>query len=281
LVNKSNSVATLSSGLNPSVGGQAITFTATVDALAPGSGIPTGTVTFQDATASLGTSSLDANGQATLTVTNFTSGAHSITATYTGDADFAGTTTSAATSQVVMAPDFSLSVSSGQPVNAGALAVYTITVSPLPAPFLYAVTNFTCTGLPTGAACDFNPMVVTPNNNSVTTTLTIRTTSRAVALAIPSSKSPRPLFAVWLSTGMLGLCGIVAMSNKRQRRSAKMWIALALLGSAVAVGCTSSSQGNSNSSNPNGTPAGTYNVTLQASGNGNTTHTTAVVLKVN
>jgi hypothetical protein len=281
LVNKSNTVDTLSSGLNPSVGGQAVTFTATVDAVAPGNGIPTGTVTFHDATASLGTGSLDANGQASLTVTNFSSGAHSITATYGGDADFAGSATSAATSQVVMAPDFSLSVSSAQPVNAGAPAVYMITVSPLPAPFLYPVTNFTCTGLPTGASCDFNPMAVTPNNNSVTTTLTIRTTSRTLSLAIPSSDSPRPLFAVCLSTGMLGLFGIVAMNNKRQRHPVKIWIALALLGSAVAVGCTSSSQGNSNSSNPNGTPAGTYNVTLQASGNGNTTHTTAVVLKVN
>ncbi len=283
LVNKSNSSSTLSSGLNPSVSGQPVTLTATVAAVAPGHGTPTGTVTFDDAAVSLGTGSLSATGQASLTVTSFAPGAHSITATYSGDTNFAGSATSTATSQVVMAPDFSLSASSAQTVNAGSPAIYTITVSPLPSPFIYAVTNLSCAGgLPSGATCSFNPTSVTPNNNSVTTTLTISTISRTLALTSPSIDSHQALFAVWLSTGMLGLFGMVAMRNKRQRGGMMPLMALLLVVSALGMGCASGSQGNSSPPpNPNGTPAGTYNVTVQATGNGSTTHNTTVVLKIN
>src|SRR5207237_276390 len=45
-VNPDGSQASVSSSVNPSVYGQAVTFTATVSAAAPGVGIPTGTVSF-------------------------------------------------------------------------------------------------------------------------------------------------------------------------------------------------------------------------------------------
>src|SRR5262249_22145799 len=47
-VNRAATAAALASSLNPAVTGQALTFTATVTAVAPGAGAPTGTVTFQD-----------------------------------------------------------------------------------------------------------------------------------------------------------------------------------------------------------------------------------------
>ena len=43
---------------NPSVVGQSVTFTATVTAAAPGSGIPAGTVTFKDGASTIGTGTL-------------------------------------------------------------------------------------------------------------------------------------------------------------------------------------------------------------------------------
>jgi hypothetical protein len=78
---------------------------------------------------------------------------------------------------------------------------------------------------------------------------------------------------------MLGLFGVVALHDKRKHRAIRLWLALAILVSAMGLGCAAGSQGNS--SNPNGTPAGTYNVSVQAIGNGNTTHSTTVVLTVN
>jgi len=76
----------LSSSLNPSTLGQAVTFTATV--ASPVGGTPTGTVTFRDGTVSLGSAPLDAAGQATVTISALTLGAHSITANYGGDSHF-------------------------------------------------------------------------------------------------------------------------------------------------------------------------------------------------
>jgi hypothetical protein len=55
-----DSTTTLASNLNPSVFGQAVTFTAAVSTVAPGAGTPTGTVTFRDGATTLGTGSLSA-----------------------------------------------------------------------------------------------------------------------------------------------------------------------------------------------------------------------------
>lgn len=75
---------TLTSSKNPSVYGQAVTFTATVTAGAT-AGIPVGTVTFMDGAATLAANvPLNAAGVAIYTTTTpLTVGAHTITATYT------------------------------------------------------------------------------------------------------------------------------------------------------------------------------------------------------
>jgi LPXTG-site transpeptidase (sortase) family protein len=78
----------LSSSANPSVSGQGVTFTATVSANPPGSGTPTGTVTFQDGGVNIAgcvNQPLIA-GIATCAVTYAGAGSHSITAIYSGDA---------------------------------------------------------------------------------------------------------------------------------------------------------------------------------------------------
>jgi len=79
----------LTASLNPSLVGQAVTFTATVSGSSP-----TGTVTFKDGATTLGTGTLS-SGQATLTTSALTSGTHAITAVYGGDASNASSTSSA------------------------------------------------------------------------------------------------------------------------------------------------------------------------------------------
>jgi hypothetical protein len=78
----------LVSSVNPSIAGQSITLTATVQS-SSGSGTPTGTVTFQDSNSSLATVSL-ISGQATLNLSTLSIGSHSISAVYSGDGNFAG-----------------------------------------------------------------------------------------------------------------------------------------------------------------------------------------------
>jgi hypothetical protein len=93
-VNKASTTTTVNSSRNPSVYSQlAPTFTETVVAVAPGSGTPTGTVTFKDGTRTLGTGTLS-GGSATFTPskTALSVGIHSITAVYAGDTNFLGST---------------------------------------------------------------------------------------------------------------------------------------------------------------------------------------------
>jgi len=75
--------------------GQAITFGATVAALYPGSGTPTGTVDFKDITTGndLGSVGLIGN-TASLTISSLAPGSHRIVATYSGDGDFQASTSS-------------------------------------------------------------------------------------------------------------------------------------------------------------------------------------------
>jgi hypothetical protein len=92
---------------NPATYGQAVTLTATVAAAQPAPSAPTGTVTFSDDGAVLGTAPVQATAggqQATLTVPSFEPGSHPITATYSGDGAFAGSTSPAYTLDVARAP---------------------------------------------------------------------------------------------------------------------------------------------------------------------------------
>jgi hypothetical protein len=71
--------------------GQAKTLTATVAAVPPGAGTPTGTVSFFDGATLLGTGTL-AGGIATLTTSTLAVGSHSLTAVYNGSSNFTGST---------------------------------------------------------------------------------------------------------------------------------------------------------------------------------------------
>ncbi len=76
--------ATLTSSLNPSFYGQAVTFTATVPP--SGTTAPTGTVSFLDGATVIGTGTLSGNpGVATFTTTALNMGTHVITGSYPGD----------------------------------------------------------------------------------------------------------------------------------------------------------------------------------------------------
>jgi hypothetical protein len=93
------SATALTSSANPSVYGQTITLTATVTA-ASGSGTPTGNVLFMDGNNALGSASLNSSGVATLNVSLATGGSSPLTAYYSGDSNFAGSS-SATLSQTV------------------------------------------------------------------------------------------------------------------------------------------------------------------------------------
>jgi len=85
VVLEATSTATLSSSPNPSVQGQAVTFTAKVSSPTV---IPTGPVTFTAGKTVLGTAQLS-GGKATLTISSLAVGSTTVTATYYGDSNIA------------------------------------------------------------------------------------------------------------------------------------------------------------------------------------------------
>lgn len=81
MVNQVRTSVTVISSVSPSVFGQSITLTATVAPVSPGTGTPTGTVTFSENGATLRTVNL-ANGVAAYTTAALSFGSHTITATF-------------------------------------------------------------------------------------------------------------------------------------------------------------------------------------------------------
>lgn len=117
-VNQSASSTTVTSNSNPSVFGNPVTLTATVSAVPPGSGTPSGTVHFKDGTSDLGTATLDVNGQATLTTSNLSAGAHSITTEYGGDGSFTSSESPVLAQNVIVATDIAVKLAHHPRVSA-------------------------------------------------------------------------------------------------------------------------------------------------------------------
>ena len=125
-VNAASTSASLTSSLNLSVFGQAVTFSATVTG---GTGTPTGNVSFKDGVTTIGTVVLNSSGVASLATSTLAAGSHSITAQYAGDANFNGTT-SAALSQTVNAANTSTSLTSSlSPTVFGQAVTFAATVT--------------------------------------------------------------------------------------------------------------------------------------------------------
>ena|GEM_PF-7044949 len=92
-----NSTTTKGNSATTAVFGQSVTFTANVTSP---DGTPTGQVNFLDGLNLIGTGDLN-NGTATYSTSSLTTGTHNITETYSGDSDFAPSTTTAAISETI------------------------------------------------------------------------------------------------------------------------------------------------------------------------------------
>ena len=97
LINGTNFV--LTSSANPSVYGSSVTFTATLSAVGGGA-TPAGTIQFMDGATNLGSAVALSSGVATYATATLAAATHSITAVYSGDSNYAGSTSSVL-SQVV------------------------------------------------------------------------------------------------------------------------------------------------------------------------------------
>src|SRR5262249_32307697 len=128
VVNPDGTSVTLTTSVNPSVLSKSITLQATVTVSAPGAGTPTGTVTFKDGTAILGTGSLNSAGVATFATDTLAAGAHALTAVYGGDTNGLTSTSNSLTQNIQQATSTTLT-SSGNPSVLGQSVMFTVTVA--------------------------------------------------------------------------------------------------------------------------------------------------------
>ncbi len=133
VVSMGSTTTGVAASVNPSVSGQTVTYTATVSAVAPAAGTRTGTVAFQDGgvvIASCGAKAVAVAGTATCAVAYAGPGTHTITAIYSGDANFAASTASALAQTVDLGATSVALSSSANPSSTGANVTLTANVTP-------------------------------------------------------------------------------------------------------------------------------------------------------
>lgn len=260
-----------------------IVMTATVSP-SSGNGTPTGTVTFFNGATQIGTGTL-IGGLATFDYnpSNLSAGAYSILASYGGDNSFVGSTSSTQTLTVNPVPDFTISLNPGTvTINSpGQSGTTMVTITPSGG-FNQTITfsGASCSGLPTGASCLFSPPTVTPNGNSVSTTMTIATTQASSAISHWPLRKKQSLFFALI------LPGLLVLGPKRRRkpwsgRGGTMTSMVLLLGLSITglTACAGGSSGGGGGGG-GGTPIGTYTVTATAAASG-LSHSTTITLVVN
>jgi hypothetical protein len=177
VVNQASTTTTLTSSLNPSAPGQSVMLTATLSPSAAA-----GTVTFFAGATSLGTGTLSA-GVATLSTSALATGSHSLTATYNGSTNYAGSTSATLT----------------QVVNAAAPAITSLAPN---SGVVGSSVTITGTNLTGATAVDFNGTVATAftvnSATSITTAVPTGASTGSVTVTTPGGTSNGLIFTVTL-----------------------------------------------------------------------------------
>jgi uncharacterized repeat protein (TIGR01451 family) len=249
---------TVTDNLNSSVTGIPLTFSSASTSSGTCGGVST------SSTVSCTLAQLQSGSTATVTIVVIpTPNSNGSQATFNGGTVQAigpGNIVLAQTSVPATMSDYSMSVSpNNQTVPAaGNTATYQVQLTPHP---LYA-SNITlsCTGQPTGTACNFSPQtsITLQGASGATATLSLTTTARPIVTPA-ALLFPRAFFAMGLMIPGLLLVGIGG--GRRRRRIAGMLMLCSMFALLLLLPACS----HSNTQAPvSGTPAGIYTVTVSA-----------------
>lgn len=166
-VNQASTTTTITSVLpNPALPGNPVAVNVSVTGSTNVSA-PTGTVTVKASTGETCTAAVTAGG---CTLTFATTGLRTVTASYSGDANFMASSTSS--SVQVSVGDFSISATPASvTISSGHQAVYTITLTPIGG--LTGNVNLSCSGGPPNTSCSVSPAVDNLQGNPITSTVTL------------------------------------------------------------------------------------------------------------
>jgi hypothetical protein len=224
------------------------------------------------AAANIDNGSSDPDGDA-ITLTQTPAGPYAVgtTSVMLTVVDTKGATAQASANITVVDPGFTLAPTlPSVTITAGQSATEHITFSPNPG--TTAAMSLACSGLPAHSACSFSPATVPAGAVQTDVVLTVSTAAHTAALV-----QPRVFYALWLPIGGLGLMGmaVIALPGKRRRACGMVLVLLVVGMLTFMVAC-----GGSSHPVDNGTPKGTYTVTVTGT-SGNVTHTTTFSLTVN
>ena len=229
LLNTAGSRVTLSSSLNPANTSDMVTFTATVGAVF-GANVPTGSVTFKDGSTILNTVAIS-GGQASFSTASLSSGTHVISAVYSGDSSFMGS--SGFFTQLVnqaSSPSAYYVLTANPPsatIHPGESASFNLTVTPMNG--FSGVVNFDCGTLPSGLSCQFSPASVSiTGGQPAAAQLVVTASATALAYSMPAQHPGQqlPLWATFTGV-MFGMASLEGLSQKKRRAM--------MIGAAVVV----------------------------------------------
>ena len=234
-----------------------------------GLGTPTGTVTFAPTVGgipnSLGSASLNVEGNTSIQTIFFDDGPHTISAAYDGDPSFSASTSTQNPNPSLQSVSFNIKpgfiTALGAPSQ---VAISTpglsgnIPLNVLASTRFTSAITFTCTGLPTESSCTFSPSSITGSGQTVITVNTI-------APHLTQRFDHRPYYlAGWLTSGGFALAGVLFIGWPK-RRSQSIGMFLVLLALTVVIPACGGGGAPHHQQDP-GTLPGTYNVVVTASG---------------
>jgi hypothetical protein len=172
-------------------------------------------------------------GSASITTSSLAAGAQSITAVYSGDANYSPATSSAITETV---QDFTLAFAGGNgaaSVRPATQATYLLVVTPTNGTLLPAQVTLSASNLPLGMTASFSPATVTAGAAATVVTMTITLPGNA------GTERPRGPYGAWPVALGLALIPFAGRLRKGRARLVRCVLLLALAAGMAAgfTGC--------------------------------------------
>jgi Pro-kumamolisin, activation domain/Bacterial Ig-like domain (group 3) len=226
----------------------------------------TGSVTFVDGAATLGTVKLDAMGTATLVVSSLAPGTHNLSANYAGDAVLQAASGGPA---VVSVADYAIQLQPASlTIPAGQAGTATLNILPIGG-FAQSV-QLSCGSVPANLSCSFSPATVTLDGANVAAVKVTVSTRTTAAMVSPG----RAVGAI----GTIAFAALLLPFGRRRRLKMLLGTMGILVVVFCGVGCGSSA--GSSSGNNATTKAGIYAVSVTATSSGTTAKSTSLVVTV-
>ncbi len=251
----SSTTTSVASSLNPSNLDDSVTFTATVTT--SGTNVPTGTVTFKDGTTTLGTGTLGCvcdgiinSATTTFTTSSLAAGTHAITALYNGDSNNSTSSGSLDPPQIVDEQDFQFSGTVSDPAAAdpGQTTTTSMTIQAVGSSTFLDTVTYSCSGLPTGATCSFNPTsgtIVSGTASPQTVQITVNTSGPFQGAAGGGVRSrrrraqnqqPRLWLPLTLPLAGIFFVGLAGRGMRRRYQVAGLCLMVVFAGFLIACG---------------------------------------------